>query len=118
MHNQREVRRRHPIPVIECRQGINVADDEREYLLALFRSVIASVAWSRARRAIFYSGDFDGPEKQDMAGFVLIVRRIETRTTTLWQGVFERGQERLEVLGAINEPATGFPAPSSLDDGN
>jgi hypothetical protein len=83
--------------VITC----NIDVDLQVNLLDLFESAIKSVATTLVREAKFATTDFATAKERGCEGFALLMSRTHTDLRDSWLGVFQRGDERLEVIGHL-----------------
>lgn len=70
-------------------------------LLDLFESAMKSVASTLVREARFDTTDFATAQWRACEGFSLLVRRTYVDRRDCWLGVFERDDQRLEVVGHL-----------------
>jgi hypothetical protein len=76
----------------------NIDANLQTHLLDLFESAIKSVAPTLVREAKFDMSDFATAKVRGCEGFSLLVSRVLADSGTGWLGVFEHGDERLEVI--------------------
>ncbi|WP_197378080.1 hypothetical protein [Ralstonia pseudosolanacearum] len=89
-------------PVIDDVQSSNVDAVLQEPLLDLFGYAMRSVAVTLAREARFHTDDFETSRSAGCDGFTLAMRQVfPGKRRDAWVGVFERGEQRLEVLGHL-----------------
>ncbi|MGA3946844.1 hypothetical protein ACI2VH_16520 [Ralstonia nicotianae] len=70
--------------------------------LRLFRYAMRSVAVTLVREASLHTDDFETSRSAGCDGFTLTMRQVfPGRRRDAWVGVFERGEQRLEVLGHL-----------------
>lgn len=67
----------------------------------LFESAMKSVASTPAREAKFDTTDFATTKGRGCDGFTLLVSRTRTDSRDGWFGAFQRGNERLDVIGHL-----------------
>ena len=79
----------------------NINGKLQEKLLDLFESAMKSVAPTLVREAKFDTTDFATAMVHGCEGFTLRVSRIRIDSCTGWLGAFERGDERLDVIGHL-----------------
>jgi hypothetical protein len=72
----------------------------QENLLDLFESAMKSVAVTLIREATFDTTDFGTDKRRGCEGFQLRVKRLNAERTA-WTGIFQRGDEHLDVLGHL-----------------
>jgi hypothetical protein len=73
----------------------------QENLLDLFESAMKSVATTLVREAKFDTTDFATAKMRGCEGFTLLVSRARTDSRDGWFGAFQRGDERLDVVGHL-----------------
>jgi len=83
--------------VITCKIDV----DLQVNLLDLFELAIKSVATTLVREAKFATTDFATAKERGCEGFALLMSRTHTDLRDSWLGVFQRGDERLEVIGHL-----------------
>lgn len=83
--------------VITC----NIDADFQVNLLDLFESAMKSVARTLVREAKFATTDFATAKERGCEGFTLFMSRTDADLRDSWLGVFQRGDERLEVIGHL-----------------
>ncbi len=89
-------------PVIDDVQSRNVDAVLQEPLFDLFGYAMRSVAVTLAREASFHTDDVESSRSAGYDGFTLAMRQVfPGRRRDAWVGVFERGEQRLEVLGHL-----------------
>jgi hypothetical protein len=87
--------------VIDDVASRNVDAKLQEHLLDLFRSATVSVSTTLAREAKFDTTDFVGSKDLGCDGFKLLLSRARTDSRNSWFGAFQRGDERLDVVGHL-----------------
>lgn len=70
-------------------------------LLDLFESAMKSVASTLAREAKFDTTDFATAKARGCEGFTLLISRARTDSRNVWFGAFQRGNDRLDVIGHL-----------------
>ena len=80
--------------VIDDVTSRNIDANLQDNLLDLFESAIKSVATTLAHGAEFATG-------RGCVGFTLQVSRTHADSRDGWLGVFQRGDERLDVIGHL-----------------
>ena len=70
-------------------------------LLDLFEYAMKSVATTLVREAKFDTSDFATAKVRGCEGFALLVSRARADSRNEWFGVFQRGEQRLDVIGHI-----------------
>ena len=70
-------------------------------LLDLFESAMKSVATTLVREAKFDTTDFATAKARGCEGFTLLVSRARAESRDGWFGAFQRGEERLDVIGHL-----------------
>ncbi|AUS43859.1 hypothetical protein ACI2S5_22925 [Ralstonia nicotianae] len=88
-------------PVIDDVQSSNVDAVLQEPLLDLFEYAMRSVAVTLARAAQFETSDFANTAVSGCDGFTLAIRQVFPGKRNAWSGIYERGEQRLEVLGHL-----------------
>lgn len=79
----------------------NVDASLQDNLLDLFESAMKSVATTLVREAKFDTTDFATAKSRGCEGFTLLVSRARADSRDSWFGVFQRGDERLDVVGHL-----------------
>ncbi|MDR2014617.1 MAG: hypothetical protein LBP99_03210 [Azoarcus sp.] len=80
-------------------QGID--SSLQDHLLDLFESAMKSVATTLVREAKFDTSDFATAKLRGCEGFILLVGRARADSRDSWYGAFQRGDERLDVVGHL-----------------
>ncbi|MDO3524754.1 hypothetical protein [Ralstonia pseudosolanacearum] len=88
-------------PVIDDVLSSNVDARLQERLLDLFEYAMRSVAVTQARAAQFETSDFANTAVSGCDGFTLAIRQIFPGKRDAWLGVFENGEQQLEVIGHL-----------------
>jgi hypothetical protein len=70
-------------------------------LLDLFEYAIKTVTATPVREAKFDTSDFATAKERGCEGFALLVSRARTDTRNEWFGAFQRGEQRLDVIGHL-----------------
>lgn len=73
----------------------------QDNLLDLFESAMKSVATTLVREAKFDTTDFATAKTRGCEGFSLLVSRARADSRENWFGAFQRGDERLDVVGHL-----------------
>lgn len=79
----------------------NIDATQQDYLLDLFESAMKSVATTLVREAKFDTSDFATAKTRRCEGFALILSRARTDSRNEWFGAFQRGEQRLDVIGHL-----------------
>lgn len=79
----------------------NIDPALQDNLLDLFESAMKAVATTLVREARFETTDFASAKMRGCEGFTLIVSRARNDSRTDWSGTFQRGDERLDVMGHL-----------------
>ncbi|HXF07492.1 MAG TPA: hypothetical protein VNK45_03065 [Candidatus Acidoferrales bacterium] len=87
--------------VIDDVSSRNIDASLQANLLDLFESAMKSVAATLVREAKFDTTDFATGKARGCEGFTLIVSRARADSRDGWFGVFQRGDERLDVIGHL-----------------
>ena len=87
--------------VIDDVTACNIDASLQENLLDLFESAIKSVATTLVCEAKFDATDFATAKMRGCEGFTLLVSRAGTDSRDGWFGTFQRGDERLDVVGHL-----------------
>ncbi|AMP40382.1 hypothetical protein [Ralstonia solanacearum] len=88
-------------PVIDDVQSSNVDAVLQEPLSDLFGYAMRSVAVTLVREARFHTDDFATSRSTGCDGFTLAMRQVFPGKWDAWAGAFERGEQRLEVIGHL-----------------
>lgn len=70
-------------------------------LLDLFEYAMKSVATTLVREAKFDTSDFATAKERGCEGFALLVSRARSNSRNEWFGAFQRGDQRLDVIGHL-----------------
>ena len=76
-------------------------DQYYDHLLDLFESAMKAVAATLVREAKFDTTDFATAKGRGCEGFTLLVSRTRADSRDGWFGAFQRGDERLDVIGHL-----------------
>ena len=87
--------------VIDDVTSRNIDASLQEHLLDLFESAMKSVATTLVREAKFDTTDFATAKARGCEGFTLLVSRTRANSRDGWIGEFQRGDERLDVIGHL-----------------
>jgi hypothetical protein len=87
--------------VIDDVRSRNIDDKLRENLLDLFESAMRSVSVTLVREATFDMSDFATARERNCEEFKLVLARTRANSSHSWFGAFQRGDERLEVIGHL-----------------
>ncbi len=87
--------------IIDDINSRNIDDELQEGLLDLFESAMKSVAATLAHEAKFETSDFSTAKKRGCGGFTLLLARVRPDSRYEWFGAFQRGDERLDVIGHL-----------------
>ena len=87
--------------VIDDVTSHNIDARLQDNLLDLFESAMKSVATTLAREAKFDTTDFATAKGRCCEGFTLLVSRTRAGSRDGWFGAFQRGDERLDVIGHL-----------------
>jgi hypothetical protein len=79
----------------------NINASLQNNLLDLFESAMKSVATTLAREAKFDTTDFATAKARGCEGFTLLISRARADSRDAWFGAFQRGDERLDVIGHL-----------------
>lgn len=79
----------------------NIDTGLQDNLLDLFESAMKSVATTLVREAKFDTTDFATAKTRGCEGFTLLVSRARADSRDSWFGAFQRGDERLDVIGHL-----------------
>ncbi|NDP37334.1 MAG: hypothetical protein GZ093_01060 [Rhodoferax sp.] len=70
-------------------------------LLDFFEYAMKTVATSLIREAKFDTSDFATAKERGCEGFALLVSRARADSRNEWFGAFQRGEQRLDVIGHL-----------------
>ena len=87
--------------VIDDVASRNIDASLQGHLLDLFESAMKSVATTLVREAKFDTTDFATAKARGCEGFTLLVSRIRADSSNGWFGAFQRGEQRLDVIGHL-----------------
>lgn len=87
--------------VIDDATSCNIDASLQDNLLDLFETAMKSVASTLAREAKFDTADFATARGRGCEGFTLLVSRTRPDSRDGWFGAFQRGDERLDVIGHL-----------------
>lgn len=87
--------------IIDDVNSRNIDDELREDLLDLFESAMKSVAATLVYEAKFETSEFSSAKKRGCEGFKLVLTRVRPDSRYEWFGGFQRGDERLDVIGHL-----------------
>lgn len=79
----------------------NVEAPLQSNLLDLFESAMKSIAPTLAREATFDTSDFATAKARGCEGFTLLLRQARADCRDGWFGSFQRGDDRLDVIGHL-----------------
>jgi len=79
----------------------SIDDALQANLLDLFESAMKTVATTLIREAKFDTTDFATAKERGCEGFALIVSRARADSRNEWFGAFQRGEQRLDVIGHV-----------------
>ena len=79
----------------------NIDASQQDYLLDLFESAMKAVSTTLVREAKFDTSDFATAKTRDCEGFALVLSRARADSRTEWLGKFQRGEQRLDVIGHL-----------------
>ncbi|RIJ86661.1 hypothetical protein RSP822_09225 [Ralstonia solanacearum] len=88
-------------PVIDDVLSSNIDAMLEDKLLDLFKYAMRSVAATLARAAQFDTSDFANTAVSGCDGFTLAIRQVFPGEREAWLGVFESGEQQLEVVGHL-----------------
>lgn len=80
----------------------NIDSKVQGKLIELFGEAIVSISQTFAREAKFNTTDFTSTKPEGCEGFVLLISRARADSNKVWFGAFQRGDERLEVIGRLS----------------
>jgi len=87
--------------VIDDVTAANIDAKLQSNLLDLYEYAMKSVAATLVREAKFDTTDFATAKDRGCEGFTLLVSRARADSRDSWFGVFQRGDQRLEVVGHL-----------------
>lgn len=88
------------VDVVAC----GVEGKERDALLDYFGYWMKTVARFQIREAVFETSDLATARERGVAGFVLRIKRMPVEEGLVWEGEFSRGEQRLAVIGVLEDP--------------
>ena len=89
------------IAVIDDIISRNIDANLQSNLLDLFEAAMKSLATTLIREAKFDITDFATAKARGCEGFTLLVSRACADSRDGWFGAFQRGDERLDVIGHL-----------------
>jgi hypothetical protein len=93
------MRNRHKKAIIDDVTPVNIAPNLQNNLLDLFEYAMKSVAQTLVTEAKFDINNFASAHEKCCVGFRLALRRVQVSSSTQWLGSFQRGDQRLDVIG-------------------
>ncbi len=78
-----------------------IDENQQANLLNLFEYAMKSVASTLIREAKFDTTDFATAKERGCDGFTLFVSRARIDSRNEWFGAFQRGDQRLDVIGHL-----------------
>ena len=87
--------------VIDDVTSRNIDASLQDNLLDLFESAMRSVATTLVREAKFDTADFATAKSRGCEGFTLLVSRTRIESRDGWFGAFQRGDQRLDLVGHL-----------------
>lgn len=87
--------------VIDDVSARNIDSETEANLLDLFEYAMKSVASTLVREAKFNTTDFATANDRGCEGFALLVSLASADSRAAWFGAFQRGDERLDVIGHL-----------------
>ena len=79
----------------------NIDSNLQENLIDLFEYAMKSMAATLVREAKFETADFATAKARGCEGFNLLMSRSSSNSSDGWFGAFQRGDERLDVIGHL-----------------
>lgn len=102
IHNGTEIMsNRFKKSVIDDVSSLSIDDALEASLIDLFESTMKMVATTLVRNAKFDVSDFASAKYRGCEGFALIVSRTCAHSRNKWTGWFQRGEQRLYVIGHL-----------------
>jgi hypothetical protein len=98
---EHEMNYRFKMAIIDDVIARNIDDDLKNKLLDLFESAMKSVATTLVREAKFDTTDFSTAKERGCEGFTLLLSRALVDSRDGWFGAFQRGDQRLDVIGHL-----------------
>lgn len=87
--------------VIDDVTSRNIDAGLQNHLLDLFESAMKSLATTLVREAKFDTTNFTTAKARDGEAFTLLVIRTRTDSRDCWFGAFQRGDQRLDMIGHL-----------------
>lgn len=87
--------------VIDDITSANVDDKLQSSLLEFFEYAMKSVAPTLVREARFDTTDFATSRQRGCEGFAMLISRARADSRDSWFGAFQRGDQRLDVVGHL-----------------
>lgn len=87
--------------VIDDVQSRNLDQTMQSHLLDLFEHAMKALASTLVREAKFDTSDFATAKERNCEGFTLLVSRERADSRNKWFGAFQRGEQRLDVIGHL-----------------
>lgn len=87
--------------VIDDVTSRNIDASLQDNLLDLFESAMKSISTTLVREAKFNTTDFATAKARGCEGFTLLLSRSRSDSCDGWFGVFQRHDERLDVIGHL-----------------
>lgn len=79
----------------------NIDNELQAVLLELFEYAMKSVAPTLVREARFDTSDFASARQRGCEGFAMLLSRARADSRDAWFGAFQRGDQRLDVVGHL-----------------
>lgn len=83
---------------VSCR---SIDETLQASLLDLFEYAMKAAATTLVREAKFDTSDFATAKERNCEGFALLVSRARVGSRNEWFGAFQRGEQRLDVIGHL-----------------
>jgi hypothetical protein len=87
--------------IIDDVTPVNIQPNLQNNLLDLFEYAMRSVAQTLVTEAKFDINNFASAQEKGCVGFTLALRRAQVSSSTQWLGSFQRGDQRLDVIGHL-----------------
>ena len=87
--------------VIDEVSARNIDSKTEANLLDLFEYAMKSAASTLVREAKFDTSDFATAKERGCESFSLLVSRARADSSNEWLGAFQRGEQRLDVIGHL-----------------
>jgi hypothetical protein len=87
--------------VIDDVSSRSIDDALQANLLDLFEYAMKTIAATLAREAKFDTSDFATANERGCEGFALLVSRARAESRNEWFGAFQRGEQRLDIIGHL-----------------